>query len=76
MKKYRFENMPDKTVDGVIKELRQGLTIAAVYFQSSLGFPLEYFNMELEKLGTIEKQLLFYMVFRNRYPKLYENLSS
>lgn len=62
--------MPDKTTEGVERELLEGLTIAAVYFYQTFGVPLEIFNDYFKEHNRAE-QLLWYMNFRNKYPKLF-----
>lgn len=69
--KYSYHDMPDRTLSGVKKEVARGSVIAAVYFQTSFGVPVEYFNDWWVGLGSLESQLLWYMNFRNGHSKLF-----
>ena len=69
---YDYKNIPDKSKEGLEKELKNGLTIAAVFFHTTLGVPLEMFNLWLRtKLKNRAEQWLWYMKFRNEHPELY-----
>ena len=63
--------MKDKSVEGIKLELKEGLTKAAVFMQTTNGLPLEYFNDKLRKMDILQ-QLLFYMNFRNEHPDIFE----
>jgi hypothetical protein len=69
--KYRYENMPDKTKSGIIREVERGLVTAAVYFESTLGVPHEIFQDWIERMSLLE-QIAWYMNFRNQHPKLFK----
>jgi len=70
--KYSYADMPDKTLEGIKKEVEVGLATIAVYFETTLGVPLEIFQEMLEtKLKTGADSLLFYMNFRNKHPELF-----
>ena len=71
--KYTYQDMPDKSIEGIKKEVENGLAIGAVYFQETLGVPLEEFqNMLDTKTPTNPEKLLWYMNFRNLHPKLFQ----
>lgn len=71
--KYGYEQMPDKTMEGLHKELESGLTIMAIFFFTSYGIPLDIFNSMLEeKTHNMAEQMVMYLNFRNKYPKLYD----
>lgn len=64
--------MKDKSLNGIKEELKLGLPKAAIFFSQTYGIPLEIFNDWLKKLGGMDKQLLWYMNFRNQHPKLFQ----
>lgn len=73
--KYTHKQMMYKSKYGMDKELRDGLTIAAVFFYQSLGIPLEIFNHWITtRLKNRSEQLMWYMYFRNRHQKLFKSL--
>lgn len=76
---YRYEDIPDKSKEGMDRELQRGLVIAAVYFQQTLGVPVECFSDWVQGVmtwgpdnNTKATQWLWYMNFRNKHPKLYK----
>lgn len=69
--KYKYEDMPDKSMEGMKKELQEGLTVAAVFFHQTHGIPLGVFNSWLEEMPNMAAQMAWYMNFRNKYPKLF-----
>lgn len=64
--------MKDKSVGGMKKELHDGLIQIGVFMQNSMGFPHEMFIDKVESMSLIE-QLVFYLSFRNKYPKIFKN---
>ena len=71
---YRYEDIPDKSKEGMDKELEIGLAKMAVYFYQTYGLPLEIFKEEMDKKTSNKaEQWLTYLNFRNSNPKIYEN---
>ena len=75
--KYTYNDIKDKSREGLRNELQEGLNKICVYFKMTLGIPVEIFNDWLQtKTPTQADQWLFYLNFRNKYPnvfKEYEN---
>ena len=69
--KYTYKDFKDKSVEGIKKELQEGLTKATVYFYQTHGMYLDAFNEQLEKMD-IPEQLNWYMNFRNTNQKVYK----
>lgn len=70
---YHFADMPDKTKDGVMRELSSGLVKMVVYYQTVHGLPIDMMKDLLTKdFPTNDRKLGFYMDFRNRHPKVFQ----
>ena len=67
---YKYENIADKTKQGILNELETGLAKMAIYFYTSYGIPPDIFNDKLKNMHIIE-QLNAYMSFRNENPLLF-----
>lgn len=67
---YSYKDIPDKTVDGIRREVSKGLAVIAVYFQTTFGFPFEVFKDKIDSMDDAKKTL-FYMNFRNKHPELF-----
>ncbi len=71
--KYKFENMSNKSKEGVLDEVSKGLADIAFYYQTTLGFPLEVFEEMLEeKCPTNSHKIAFYMKFKNEKPEIFK----
>ena len=70
--KYTYQNMQDKSIEGVCKEVSKGLAIAAFYLVTTVGMPKGLFKEKILELNDAEK-LLWYMNFRNKNPKLFKS---
>jgi hypothetical protein len=71
--KYTYNDMPDKSIEGVRKELNDGLVKIAVFFTQSLGIPFENFkDMLKDNCKNDAEAMLFYMNFRNLHPKIFD----
>lgn len=71
--KYTYEDIKDKSKEGLDKELNDGLVKIAVYFQTTLGIPKDIFENDL--IGKLESKAdlwLFYMNFRNANPEVFK----
>lgn len=65
-------NAPVKTKDEIDGELSAGLTTIAVYFYTTLGCPLEYFNQMLADMTDNKaQQWIFYTNFKRLHPDLF-----
>ena len=71
-KKYRWENMPDHSMEGIKKEVQSGLTTMAVYYSTTHGIPVEMFNERMSVHKTLLESLMLYLNFRNEHPKLFK----
>lgn len=70
--KYTYDNMPDKSKEGVMDELGNGLAAIAFHYETVLGVPLEIFeDMLEEKCPTNAHKLRFYMRYRNEKPEIF-----
>ncbi len=69
--KYTYENMPDKTKDGIRKEVEFGLGIIIAYFYSTKGIPVETQKSQFAKMSN-EHKIFAYMNFRNQHPELFK----
>jgi hypothetical protein len=70
---YKYKDIPDKTKEGLDRELEEGLTIIAIFFHNTLGVPIEVFKEDfLPRLKNKAEQMLFYMNFRNMHPELFK----
>jgi hypothetical protein len=70
---YTYDDIPDKTVAGIKAEVESGLVEIAHYFATTLGFPLDLFNEELERnFPTNLGKLHFYMAMRNQNPGIFK----
>lgn len=69
--KYTYKDMPDKTKEGILQEVDEGLLTAAVYEYTTNGIPLEMFNDRMKDWSRAD-QLFYYMRFRNEHPKLFK----
>ena len=71
--KYTYQDIADKSRDGLKKELHDGIITAGMYMYQTAGFPVDVFIETFnEKFNNKSEQWLFYMNFRNKYPKAYE----
>ena len=70
MNKYSYKDFKDKTKEGIIKEVSEGIVKMAFFMEQTYGFPHEIFSEELKKLNDAQK-LIMYMNFRNKHPKLF-----
>lgn len=68
--KYTYQDMPDKSKEGIRKETSRGLGTIAAFFLRTYGLPFDYFKTETNKLNDARK-VLFYMNFRNKHPDLF-----
>jgi len=69
---YKYENMPDKSKDGIRNEVSKGLGKIAFYFSQTYGMPIEIFKEIYEdKCDNGLKSLMFYMNFRNEHPEVF-----
>lgn len=68
---YKYEDMKDKSSEGIDKELSHGLSVIAFYMMTTEGIPKEIVAEKLEGLSKIE-QLALYMGFRSKHPNLTE----
>lgn len=68
---YTYNEMKDKTIDGIKNETRDGLITMGLYFYQTHGLPIEFFKELIDKLSFAEKVNL-YMNFRNGNKKLYD----
>ncbi len=70
--KYTYNEITDKSIDGVCKELGRGLGVISFYFLSVHGMPLEMFTDLLEKTcPSGSDKMFFYLKFRNIHPQLF-----
>lgn len=70
--KYTYNEMPDKSKQGIKNEVSKGLAIIAFYFQTVLGIPLDTFEDMLEKRCKNDAdKLFFYINFRNDKPEIF-----
>lgn len=72
---YTYNDMPDKTADGILKEVAQGIPKIAVWFQTTQGIPWEMFRDDMveKHLVTNVDKLNFYMSFRNKHPEVFND---
>jgi len=69
---YTFTDMPDKSLEGIKKEVQAGLTKMAVYMQTTMGFPFETFQeLYQDKIKDDAQATLLYMNFRNQHPNVF-----
>ncbi len=68
---YTYNDFIDKSIEGIKKEVTDGMTKMIVYFQTTHGLSYEITQEKLENMDGTEK-LLAYMNFRNKYPKVFE----
>lgn len=70
--KYTYQDIPDKSKEGIIKEVQMGLAKIAFHFVSVLGIPREVFDEMLkEKCPDNLSKLSFYLHYRNENPNLF-----
>lgn len=69
--KYTFNDMKDKSTEGIKKEMMEGLVKIAVFMETSMGFPHEIFIDKIESM-SFAQQLIFYLSYRNRKPKIFK----
>lgn len=70
--RYTYKDIPDKSKEGMDKELKEGVIIAGVYMNQTLGLPIETFIEFFSNFENKAQQWNFYMNFRNKYPKAYD----
>lgn len=72
---YRYEDIQDKSKEGILKELSAGLGKAMFWFETTQGIPHEIFKewIEGDRLESVTQQLFWYMNFRNLYPQLFND---
>jgi hypothetical protein len=70
---YKWEDIPDKSKEGLDKELKEGLITAGVFMHQTMGFPIEVFIDKLESMENKAEQWLFYLNFRNRHPNAFRS---
>lgn len=68
---YNYNSIPDKSKEGMEKELREGLITIGVYMFQTMGFPIECFKDQLELMNNKAEQWLFYLNFRNKHPNAF-----
>lgn len=74
---YTFQDVKDKTKEGIRRETEEGLGIMAFFYYSNKGVPLEYFEDRLEEMyPTNAHKILAYFDFRNEHPELFEQEQS
>lgn len=64
--KYTYNNFLDKSKEGVIKEVSNGLLRIGFYMYTTLGFPFDVFLDKINDLSLME-QISFYLYFKNNY---------
>lgn len=69
---YKYENIKDKSKEGMDKELSEGLVKGAFFFYQTYGFPLDVFKDELKNFDNKAKQWSWYMNFRNEHPDVFK----
>lgn len=71
--RYAYNDMLDKSKDGVMDELGKGLADIAFHYETVLGVPLEIFESLLEeKCPTNAHKLAFYMRYKNEKPEIFK----
>ena len=70
--RYTYQDMKDKTIEGIKKEVQLGLAKIVFYFYQTHGMPPDVFKDILaEKISNAGESLLFYMNFRNEHPEIF-----
>ncbi len=69
---YLYENMKDKSPEGILKETMRGLAVMAYYLKKTYGLPIEM-SKEFFKSRDMIENTQAYMGFRNDYPELYKD---
>lgn len=71
--KYTYNEIPDKSKEGIRQEVIRGLATIAFWFATTKGVDKETFLHWLEeKCPTQAHELLFYMDFRNEHSELFK----
>ena len=69
---YLYQDMRDKTPEGILKETTRGLAVMACHFEESYGLPMEMTREFIKNKDPIDNAIV-YMKFRNDYPELYKD---
>lgn len=73
-KKYTFEDMPDKSLEGIRKEVADSIAALAFYFETVKGIPFDYLMSWIGRdfPKDIDKVHLHFKI-RNSYPNLFKS---
>ena len=70
---YLYGDVPDKTEDGIKKEIKHGLTKIKFYFVTVHGVDPEGFDGVLDETKmTMREWLIAYLHLRNKHPKAFK----
>ena len=68
---YKYQDMPNKSVEGIHNEVVGGLAKMAVFFETTYGLPHELFYDRCQK-ESLAMLTLAYLDFRNEHPELWQ----